>query len=70
MPPKKDDEAARATAAEAGAAADTPLPKPAPAPAPTVPVDEFHGQGGEYEIGADGVRRRVVEPTRIGPLDV
>lgn len=26
--------------------------------------DEFHGQGGAYVRGKDGVRRRVEEPTR------
>ena len=50
----------------------------APAPAPAAPsslaVDEFHGQGGEYEL-VDGVRRlvsrtKVEDPTRAPDAEV
>lgn len=35
------------------------------APAPTLPVDQWHGMGGEYVI-ENGVRRRVAGPP-VGP---
>ncbi|MBV5296292.1 MAG: hypothetical protein JZU58_28465 [Curvibacter lanceolatus] len=43
-------------------------PAPAPAALASPAVDDFHGQGGEYEI-VDGVRRlvsrtEVIDPTR------
>ena len=53
-------------------------PAAAAAPAPAAPatqaVDEFHGQGGEYEI-VDGVRRlvsrtKVEDPTRAPDAEV
>lgn len=56
--------ASTAVVATVTASSDT-APAPAAAPAPDytkvpptkLPLDEFHGLGGDYEIGPDGVRR-------------
>jgi len=72
---KTDDQAQASTELDTGNTsaiqALTP-PVTAPAPAPAAPaslsVDQFHGEGGEYEL-VDGVRRlvsrtEVIDPTR------
>lgn len=75
---KTEDQAQTSNELDAGAtsapvAPTAPIsPATAAAPAPAAPaspaVDDFHGQGGEYEI-VDGVRRlvsrtEVIDPTR------
>jgi hypothetical protein len=87
---KTDDQALASTELDAGGTTYAPLAPiapaspvvaaaPASAPAPAAPpaslaVDDFHGQGGEYEI-VDGVRRlvsrtEVIDPTRAPDAEV
>ena len=44
----------------------TPAPADTPAQAPALPVDQWHGVGGEYVI-ENGVRRRVGGPELPAP---